>query len=97
MIDAIHPRRTRTLWTTPLKIDEAARELGLTDDRVEALMTLRKLRNSVAHSAETRITWEDANRFKQSTERLLSRMCRTEPVLSLVERLSGGWQEAPRR
>jgi len=74
MIDAIHPRHTGTLWTPPLKIDEAARELGLSDDEVESLMTLRKLRNSIAHSADRSLTWDDALRFKKATERLLARM-----------------------
>jgi hypothetical protein len=48
--------------------------LGLTDDEVESLMTLRKLRNNVAHSTETLVTWDDAMRFKQATERLLAIM-----------------------
>lgn len=74
MIDAIYPRRGGVLWTPPLKIDEAARKLGLTDDEVESLMTLRKLRNNVAHSTETLVTWDDAMRFKQATERLLAIM-----------------------
>jgi hypothetical protein len=74
MIDAIHPRHTGVLWTPPLKIDEAAREFGLSEDEVQSLMVLRNLRNSIAHSASTSITWDDAIRFKQATERLLARM-----------------------
>ncbi|MGC2224043.1 MAG: hypothetical protein WA624_17685 [Methylocella sp.] len=74
MIDALHPRHTGTVWTPPINIDQAARELGLTDDEVESLMTLRKLRNAVAHSAGTALTWDEAMRFKQATERLLARM-----------------------
>jgi hypothetical protein len=74
MIDAIRPSQIGDLRIPPLKIDEAARELGLTEDEVQSLMTLRKLRNSVAHSTETLVTWEDAMRFKEATERLLARM-----------------------
>jgi len=74
MIDAIHPRREGVLWTPALKIDQAARELGLSDDEVVSLLTLRKLRNNVAHSTGTQVTWEDAMRFKQATERLLATM-----------------------
>jgi len=74
MIDAIRPTHIGTLSVPPLKIDEAARKLGLTDDEVESLMTLRRLRNSVAHSAETLITWDEAQRFKEAAERLLHRM-----------------------
>jgi hypothetical protein len=72
MIDAIHPRVG--LWTPPLKIDEAARELGLSEAEVQSLAVLRKLRNSIAHSASTAITWDDAIRFKEATDRLLHRM-----------------------
>jgi hypothetical protein len=74
MIDAIRPRNVGTLLIPPLKIDEAARELGLSDDDVESLMTLRRLRNKVAHSTETLLTWDDAERFREATVRLLAQM-----------------------
>jgi hypothetical protein len=74
MIDAIHPRHIGTLSTPSIKIDQAALELGLTDDEVASLLTLRRLRNGVAHSAETSITWDDAYRFMEATDRLLARM-----------------------
>jgi hypothetical protein len=76
MIDVIHPRNVGGLWTPPLKIEEAARELGLSDDEVESLLTLRKLRNNIAHSAERSINWEDALRFREAALRLLGKMKR---------------------
>jgi hypothetical protein len=76
MTDAIHPRLRGPLWTPPLKFEEAARELGLNDDEVESLVTLRELRNNIAHSAGTSISWEDALRFREAALRLLGKMKR---------------------
>jgi hypothetical protein len=74
MSDAQHPRISARFWNPPRKIDEAARELGLSDDEIAALMELRKLRNQVAHSIDAPVTPEDAARFQIVTERLLGRM-----------------------
>jgi hypothetical protein len=72
MIDAIYP--TPGLWTPPLRIPEAARELGLTEQEIQSLVVLRDLPNKIAHSAQASITWDDAMRFMGATERLLAAM-----------------------
>ena len=74
MTDAIRPAQIGHFHTPPIRVEEAARRLGLSEDEIESLRTLRDLRNKVAHSAETSLTWDDATRFKEATERLLGRM-----------------------
>jgi hypothetical protein len=73
MIDALHPM-TGSIHTPPLRFEAAAKELGLSDQEIESLSVLRKLRNSIAHSADRSLTWEDAARFKESSQRLLDKM-----------------------
>lgn len=81
MLDAIRPTQVGSLHVPPLRIQEIARRLGLSDDEIESLLTLRSLRNKVAHSAEAQISWEDAMRFKEATERLLAAMRKNWEVL----------------
>jgi hypothetical protein len=74
MIEAIHPRNYRSDIFESRRLYEAAREFGLDDDEIQSLETLRDLRNRVAHTTESILTWDDAMRFKEATERLVARM-----------------------
>jgi hypothetical protein len=74
MIEAIHPRNYRSDIFESRRLYGAAREFGLDDDEIQSLETLRDLRNRVAHSTESILTWDDAMRFKEATERLVARM-----------------------
>ena len=58
----------------PRRLDQAARDLGLDEDEVSALMELRKLRNQVAHSIDAPVTETEAVRFEAAAERLLRRL-----------------------
>jgi len=58
----------------PLKIEDFARKLGLTNDETEALRELRKIRNQVAHRIDFLVTPEDAVRFTQIAEDLILRI-----------------------
>lgn len=71
--DDKHPRHGPT-WVPPAQIEQAARELGFSDDEVDSLLVLRRLRNAVAHSVDVQLSWDDATRFKQSVDRLLTRL-----------------------
>jgi hypothetical protein len=73
MTEALHPR-VGSLWTPPLRFEAAAKEFGLSDEEIESLRVLRKLRNKIAHSADRSLTWDDAARFKRAAERLLIKM-----------------------
>jgi hypothetical protein len=74
MIEAIHPRNYRSDIFESRRLYEAAREFGLTEDDIKSLGKLHELRNKVAHSTESILTWDDAMRFKEATERLVARM-----------------------
>jgi hypothetical protein len=74
MWDALHPRSPEPFAKRPLRIELAANEFGLSDDEIESLMVLRKLRNTIAHSSDRTLSWEDAIRFRESTERLMVKM-----------------------
>jgi hypothetical protein len=58
----------------PLSIEQAGKRLGLDEHEIVSLTVLRRLRNKVAHSADQSLTWDDAERFRRSVERLLMRM-----------------------
>jgi hypothetical protein len=72
--DASRPSSTGGLRRLPIKIDAAGRALGLSDDEIESLLELRKLRNKVAHTSEATINWSDAMRFQNAADRLLLRL-----------------------
>jgi hypothetical protein len=72
MIDALHPPAGNSR-TQPFAFDKAGRELGLASHEIISLEVLRKLRNRIAHTADRSLSWEDAARFKQSSDRLLSK------------------------
>jgi hypothetical protein len=71
--DAKRPKIGK-LWTPPLRIEEAAKELGLSQDEVQALLELRQLRNKVAHSSDAPVSEDEAAQFREATERLLYRL-----------------------
>jgi hypothetical protein len=74
MIDAIHPTNVGSIHVPPLRFEAAAKEFGLSDQEIESLLVLRKLRNKIAHSADRSLTWHDAARFKESSLGLLDKM-----------------------
>lgn len=78
MIDAERPQKVGNITIPPLKIEEAAKQLGLSDDEIESLRVLRRLRNEVAHSANSALTWSDATRFRQATDKLLAKLTEKE-------------------
>jgi len=67
MTDALHPRNhDPSLLPPPLRIQEAAKEFGLSDEEIKSLLVLRSLRNKIAHAGrEQSLTWEDAKRFQE--------------------------------
>jgi len=75
MIDALHPS-SGSIHVPPLRFEAAAEELGLSGQEIASLAVLRKLRNKIAHSADRSLSWEDAARFKESSQRLLDKMKR---------------------
>jgi hypothetical protein len=74
MTDSIRPGKIGNISVLPLRIEEAARELGLGDDDIQSLRLLRKLRNEVAHAVDTQLSWEDVSRFREAIARLASRL-----------------------
>jgi hypothetical protein len=72
--DPQHPPDERGFWSPPRRIETEARQLGLNDDELAALMELQKLRNQVAHSVDAPVTYDEAVRFKEVVERLLARV-----------------------
>jgi len=73
MTDSPHVSTTGAL--SRASIYNLANRLGLTSDEKESLATLLNLRNKVAHAhAETSLTWDDALRFMEATQRLEARM-----------------------
>jgi hypothetical protein len=65
MIDFIHPGYViGKISLLHSRLVQAGREFGLDEDEIKSLKTLRNLRNSVAHSTEQILTWDDAMRFK---------------------------------
>jgi hypothetical protein len=73
MTDALRPQ-VGNVRTPPFRFEEAAHRLGLSEAEIDSLTVLRKLRNSVAHSSDRSLSWDDAARFKKSSESLLATM-----------------------
>ena len=73
MTDALHPT-SGSIHVPPLRFEAAAKEFGLNNQEIASLTVLRQLRNKIAHSSDRSLSWEDAARFKESSERLLAKM-----------------------
>jgi hypothetical protein len=66
--------RVGKILTSPRRIEERARLIGLTDDEIDALLELRKMRNQIAHSIEFNVSLQDAARFANVAESLRQRI-----------------------
>jgi hypothetical protein len=74
LIEAKHPSLSRRQWAAARAIEEVARDLGLSEDEIQSLRVMRRLRNEVAHSDSSHLTWEEALRFKNATKRFTARL-----------------------
>lgn len=74
MTDALPSRDAGAPRTLPLRIERTGKEFGLSDEEIESIMVLRRLRNKIAHSADGSLTWDDADRFRHAVDRLLAKM-----------------------
>jgi hypothetical protein len=61
-------------WIRSPPIEDAAGELGLTDDELAALRELQTMRNDIAHSKSVTVSLVDAIRFRSATDELLARL-----------------------
>ena len=64
---------TAWLWN-PSLFNEFAKRVGLTDDETAAKRELRNVRDRVAHTVAAPVTREEAERFRNVTQRLQQRL-----------------------